>query len=170
MFESEAREYRPELIPRRGEANAWLFAVAALIGLFLLSQTVDSVPGWVWVSCGFLAFSALTISFGNWMDRNTRITLETGGIRFENGLRRVQFHWQEIQKVAVLPAQLGKSVRVVGEASHFGFKTLGEVQFRGKVRGRTGFAEGEAILDVILQNTGLVLTEESNNAYYYARG
>jgi hypothetical protein len=47
---------------------------------------------------------------------------------------------------------------------------LGEVQFEGEVRGRTGFADGQAILDVILRETGLVLVEESDNAYYYARG
>ena len=72
--------------------------------------------------------------------------------------------------MAVLPARWGKSVQVVGEKSHFGFKTLGEVQFQGKVRGQTGFAKGQAILDVVLRETGLILVDESNNAYYYARG
>jgi hypothetical protein len=78
--------------------------------------------------------------------------------------------WPEVQKVAVLPARLGKTVQVIGEKSHFEFKTLGEVQFQGEVRGRTGFPDGQAILDVILREAELVLVEESNNAYYYARG
>jgi hypothetical protein len=82
----------------------------------------------------------------------------------------VRLGWSEIQKVAILPARWGRSVQVIGEKSHFGFKTLGEVQFQGEVRGRTGFPEGQAVLDVILHETGLVLVEESNNAYYYARG
>ena len=170
MSESKVREFRPELMPRRGEVNAWLLAVAAAVGLLILNQTLDIVPGWTWIFCGFLAFSALSISFGNWMDRKTRIVLEVGGINFENGLRRVRLSWHEVQKVAVLPARWGKSVQVVGEKSHFGFKTLGEVQFQGKVRGQTGFAKGQSILDVVLRETGLVLVDESNNAYYYARG
>ena len=169
MSESETREFQPELIPRRGEINAWLLAVAAMVGLLILNQTMNIVPGWTWVFCGFLAFSALSISFGNWMDRKTHIALEADGISFENGLRRVRLSWHEVQKVAVLPARWGKAVQVVGETSHFNFKTLGEVEFQGKVRGQTGFPDGQAILDIVLRETGLVLIEESNNAYYYAR-
>ena len=77
--------------------------------------------------------------------------------------------WQEVQKVAVMPAHWGKSVQVIGEKTHFWFKTLGEVHFQGEVRGRTGFSEGKIILDLILRETGLDLVEESKNAYYYAR-
>ena len=170
MPERETREFRPELIPRRGEVNAWLMTLAAAVGLFVLNQTLDVVPGWTWVFCGFLAFSALSISLGNWMDRQTRVRLEADGIRFENGLRRVRLSWPEVQKVAVLPTRWGKSVQIVGEKSYFEFKTLGEVHFQGEMRGRTGFAEGQAILDLVLRKTGLELVEESNNAYYYARG
>jgi len=170
MPESETREFRPELMPRRGEMNAWLMTLAATVGLLFLNQTMNIVPGWTWVFCGFLAFSAVSISLGNWMDRKTHIALEADSIRFENGLRRVRLRWPEVHKVAVLPTRWGKSVQVVGEKSHFDFKTLGEVHFRGEMRGRTGFAEGQAILDIILRKTGLELVEESNNAYYYARG
>ena len=170
MSESKVREFRPELMPRRGEMNAWLLAVAAAASLLILNQTLEIVPGWTWVFCGFLTFSALSISFGNWMDRKTYIALEANGINFENGLRHVRLSWHEVQKVAVLPARWGKSVQVVGEKSHFDFKTLGEVNFQGEMRGRTGFADGQAILDIILHETGLELVEESNSAYYYARG
>jgi hypothetical protein len=128
------------------------------------------VPAWAWIFWAFLLLSGLSISLGNWLDRNTVIWLETEGLRFENGLRRVRLDWDEVQRVAVLPARWGKSVQVIGDRSHFGFKTLGEVQFHGEVRGRTGFPDGQAILDVILRNAKLVLIEESNNAYYYARG
>jgi hypothetical protein len=127
------------------------------------------IPAWAWIFWVFLGFSGGSISLGNWLDRNTVIQLEADGIHFENGLRRVRLRWTEVQKVAVLPARWGKSVQVIGEQSHFDFKTLGEVQFQGEVRGRTGFPEGQEILDVILRETGLTLIEESNNAYYYAR-
>jgi hypothetical protein len=85
-------------------------------------------------------------------------------------LRQVRLLWPEVLKVAVLPTRWGKAVQVIGERSHFGFNTLGEVQNQGEVRGRTGFSEGQAILDVILREAGLLLVEESHNAYYYARG
>lgn len=169
MSESETREFRPELLARRGEWTAWSLALAASAGMWFLNLS-GYIPVWAWIFWAFLLFSGVSISLGNWLDRDTVICLEADGIRFENGIRRVRLRWREVQKVAVLPARWGKSVQVIGEKSHFEFKTLGEVQFQGEVRGRTGFAEGQTILDVILRETGLVLVEESNNAYYYARG
>jgi len=169
MSENEKREFRPELISRRGEWTAWGLALAASLGIWLLNRN-GYVPIWAWIFWAFLLFSGVSISLGNWLDRNSVIWLESDGIRFENGLRRVRLRWPEIQKVTVLPSRWGKSVQVIGEKSHFSFKTLGEVKFQGEVRGRTGFSEGQAILDVILHEANLELVEESNNAYYYARG
>jgi hypothetical protein len=169
MSDSEPREFHPVLLPRRGEWTAWVLTLAATIGMWFLNRS-GYIPAWAWIFWAFLLFSGVSISLGNWLDRNTVIWLEAGGVRFENGLRRVRLSWREIQKVAVLPTRLGKSVQVIGEKSHFGFKTLGEVQYQGEMRGRTGFPEGKTILDVILGKAGLDLVEESNNAYYYARG
>jgi hypothetical protein len=169
MSKSTTHEFRPELMSRRGEWTAWALALAAGIGMWFLNRS-GYIPAWAWIFWVFLLFSGVSISLGNWLDRNTVIRLDVDGIRFENGLRRVRLSWFEVQKVAVLPARWGKSVQVIGNESHFGFKTLGEVQFQGEVRGRTGFPEGQSILDTILDETGLELVEESNSAYYYARG
>jgi len=169
MSAKETQEFRPELLSRRGEGTAWALALVASVGMWLLNRN-GYIPSWAWIFWAFLFFSGISISLGNWLDRNTVIWLRADGIRFENGLRQVRLSWSEVQKVAVLPARIGKSVQVIGEKSHFGFKTIGEVQFQGEVRGRTGFPDGQKILDVILRETGLVLVEESNNAYYYARG
>ena len=169
MSDLETREFHPELMPRRGELNAWLLFAATGVGVFLLSRMMPVVPSWAWFFLGFLGFSALSISLGNWMDRKTLIVLDGNGIHFENGIRSVRLGWHEVQKVAVLPARWGKDVQVVGEKSHFGFKTLGEVQFQGKVRGRTGFVDGQNILDTILRETGLQQADQKGNAYYYSR-
>jgi hypothetical protein len=169
MLESEGRKFRPELLSRRGEWTAWALVFAASLGIWFWNQS-GYFPLWAWIFWAFLLFSATSISLGNWLDEHTVIWLEPDGIRFENGLRRVRLCWPEVRKVAVLPARWGKAVQVIGEKSHFEFKTSGEVQFRGEVRGRTGFPEGQAILDGILREAGLSLVEESNNAYYYTRG
>lgn len=151
---TEPRTFTPELQPRQGEANAWLFALAATAGLLLI-QRWAIVPSWVWLFIGFLYFSALSISLGNWMDRHTRLTLLPEGVAYENGLRRVRISWGEIQQVRVSPARWGRKVEVIGNKAHFTFQTGGEVRFRGEVRGRTGFAQGEAILNEILHAAGL---------------
>jgi hypothetical protein len=169
MSGNETHEFRPELMSRRGEGTAWALALTASLGMWFLNRS-GYIPVWAWIFWAFLLFSGISISLGNWLDRNTVIQLGTDGIRFENGLRRVRLRWSEVQKVAVLPARWGRAVQVIGERAHFGFKTLGKVQFQGEERGRTGFTEGQKILDVILRETSFVLVEESNNAFYYARG
>jgi len=169
MFENETREFRPELISRRGETTAWALALVVSLSLFALHWVLGTIPAVAWVFWGFLLFAALSISLGNWMDRRTVIRIDPDGIAFENGLRRVRLGWPEIRKVNVLPARWGQSVQVIGDASHFEFRTLGKVEFQGEVRGRVGFAAGQEMLEHILKTSGLELVKKAEQARYYAR-
>lgn len=103
------------------------------------------------------------------MDRQTVLRVDADKISFVNGLRHASFGWDEIEKVNVIPLRWGKSVQVIGGGAHFEFRTLGEVQYQGEVRGRLGFAEGEAVLSHILKSTNLVLSKEEKGRYYYSR-
>jgi len=103
------------------------------------------------------------------MDRQTRLQLFPDGVAYENGLRRVRLMWGEIRQVRVLPARWGKSVQVIGETAHFEFKTLGEVKFRGELRGRTGFAQDEAILAAIIRAAGLLAVKREEPYTIYSR-
>lgn len=162
----EQNSFSPELLPRRGEINAWVFALIATGGLVALHYWTQ-VPFWVWFFIAFLYFSALSISLGNWMDRRTHIQLSADGIAYENGLRRVHLRWNEIKQVRVLLARWGQTVQVLGDSAHFEYNTLGEIKFRGELRGRTGFAEGEAILETILRSADLAaLTREAPYTIY----
>ena len=164
----EQEIFTPELLPRRGEWNAGVFALAATVGLFII-QTWAIVPAWVWIFVAFLYFSALSISLGNWVDRRTHLTLFLGGVAYENGLRRVRLGWDEIETVRVQPARWGRSVQVIGKSSHFSFNTLGEVKFRGELRGRTGFARGDAILDIVIRSAGLLSVTRREPYTIYSR-
>lgn len=164
----EIQIFTPELLPRRGEWNAWAFALTATVGLVII-RTWAIVPAWVWLFIGFLYFSALSISLGNWMDRHTRLTLFPNGVAYENGLRRARLGWDEIQNVRVSPARWGKTAQVIGESSHFSFTTLGEVKFRGELRGRTGFAQGDAILDSIIRSAKLLTVTHQESYTIYSR-
>lgn len=164
----EQETFIPELLPRRGEWNAWLFTLAATAGLLII-RTWAIVPVWVWFFVAFLCFSALSISLGNWMDRRTCLTLFPDGVAYENGLRQVRLAWDEIQRVRVLPARWGRTVQVIGESSHFSFNTLGEVKFRGELRGRTGFVQGDAILDIVIRSSGLLAVTRREPYTIYSR-
>jgi len=161
-------EFRPDLLSRRGEWTAWVLFLAVCVGMIFLKRTAF-IPAWAWIFWFFLFFSALSITLGNWMDRHTIIKMEINGIRYENGLRRVKLDWTAIQQVIVLPSRLGQSVQVISQEGRFSFKTMGEVAFQGEVRGRTGFADGQDILNHIVNESGLKLADEVNNALYYTR-
>lgn len=169
MSENAPQAFQPVLISRRGEWMAWGFFLVVSIEVLYLRLSLF-VPVWAWVLWALLLFSSISISLGNWVDRRTFLRLEEDRICFENGLQRVKLGWSEVRQVSVLPARWGQLIRVASSRTGFSFKTLGEVSFQGKTIGQTGFAQGQAILDFILRKSGLRLVEESNNAYYYARG
>jgi hypothetical protein len=163
----ETKAYTPELLPRRGEFTAWVLTVVITLGFYFLSRP-GPIPAVAWLFVIFFAFSAASISLGNWMDRRTFIRMEPDGIVFENGLRKTHLTWDAIEEVRTSPERWGLSVQVLGGRVHFAFSTLGEMQFGGQVHVRTGFAEGKVILDEIIRAAGLtkMLHNGSFNIYF----
>ena len=166
---SEAKEFRPEITSRRGEASAWVAAVGMVAALYLAEARLGSVAAYMWMFAGLLVFSALSISLGNWMDRRTVLRLHSDSVEFENGLRSVRLAWPEVQKVTVSAARFGKRVDVIGQAAHFTFKMLSETGMMNEQVFRTGFAAGQTILDAVLKSSGLQFKSEAEGVYYYAR-
>lgn len=148
---------------------AWgltLVVGSAWVIMGLLGQTL---PTAVPVLAVFLLGAALSMSLGNWMDRQTILRLEEEGVFFVNGLRRVQLQWDQIRQVQVFPSTWGKNVRVIGPGTQFTFRTLGEVKVQDEVKGRMGFADGERILRRILEKAKLKKVDQNGSGYYYAR-
>jgi hypothetical protein len=170
----EIGEFKPELVSRRSELIAWggaLLVNGIWIALIVFSKTMSF---WLPILGIPLLLIAIGMSLGNWMDRKTRIKLDTEGIYFTNGLRRADLTWDEIQEVRVLPAQWGEKVQVFGEKVYFAFHTLGEVTSNGRVLGRTGFQDGDKILRNILENSGFSGSKQMDlgdqqEGYYYSR-
>lgn len=169
--EKQAQEFLPELNSRRGELIAWGSAMLVAAGWLVLAASGNRVPGSVPFLGILLLLAALSISLGNWMDRRTRLRVSADGIHFQNGLRDVHLGWDEIRQVQVYPGKWGKRVSVIGPASHFEFRTLGEVSVQGETKGRMGFGEGERILRRILEAADLVPKPDSQSTdpYYYIR-
>lgn len=165
---SDVREFRPEILPRRGELTAWGLSVGLTVLMLIFNSRWGAVPGFVWAFLTFLLFSASSISLGNWVDRRTVIRLEADGIHFENGLRSVSLTWPEVQNVAVIATRGGKRVQVQSEKSHFSFKLYNETSLLGQTM-RSGFTGGQEILDTVLKSSDLKLQGETQGVYYYGR-
>jgi hypothetical protein len=162
-------EFRPELLSRRGEGMAWLTTLLWFVAWTILSVIGRPVLSFVPVLSFLFLLIAASISLGNWVDRQTVLHIEDGGVAFKNGLRNVHLAWDQIKELQVFNSNWGKKVRVIGERAHFDFRTLGEVTMGGQLKGRLGFIQGEAILRQILRKTRLVEVEHTGNSYYYAR-
>ena len=172
--EPVGHEFRPKLIPRRGELIAWLGSLIVGVGWVILAVFGPGVNLLILIVFILLSLVAASISLGNWMDRKTRLSLEPGGVEYHNGLRSVRMDWAEIQEVRVFPAQWGRKVQVIGDKAYFGFSTLGEVKVNDRLIGQTGFADGEMILQRIVENANLNQIQPSQaglpeNSYYYSR-
>lgn len=172
---STPREFTPERLPVRGEITGWSVAI-----VILATATILRFVGSQWANLSLIMavvfiLSAASISLGNWMDRKTVIRLSRDGISYTNGVRHSEMRWDEIQAVRVIPKQWGaREVQVVGETPrgkiHFEFRTLGTVNYQGQERGRTGFADGEFLLETILRMAHMQSAPSDNPAYsYYAR-
>jgi len=166
---AEPREYRPELLPRRGEWVAWSLSIIALTVWLILALLDQLVFASFKLLAGILLLAALAISLGNWMDRRTFLRVEPQGLHFENGLRKTSLRWEEIRSVEVYPSNMGDKVRVLGDNNSFNFRTLGEVRLQGDLKGRMGFSDGEQILRQILRTSRLKEVRQAREVYYYSR-
>ena len=164
------QKYHPELISRRGEMIAWLtFSLAGATWAVLLLMGASIHPALRFLTF-FLLGSGLVISFGNWMDRKTLLCLDADGIQYQNGLRKISLQWDDILRVEVYPSNWGDKVNVRSAQQQFNFRTLGEVEVKGDVKGRMGFANGEEILQQIITNAGLEGEQQPSGGYSYRRG
>ena len=162
-------EYRPILLSRRGEYTAWGLALVCLVALLILVVGGYRVHPALPVLTGLLVLAGMGISLGNWMDRKTVIRIDNTGIEYHNGLRNTRMHWEAIERVEVYPHEWGDKVRVLSKDSRFNFRKLGEVKVGGETKGSMGFAEGDQILMIILQEAALKEIRHNDEGYYYAR-
>jgi hypothetical protein len=158
--------FRPLIENRRTELFAWILAVIMI--LTSLFNPIASGIGQLFtiILVGFFSLSAIFISFGNWLERRTSLTLADAGIEYKNGIRHVRINWKEIKEVRIYPSGKGSKVVVYGDYGHFSFQTLTEVLKDGKVKVRYGFEKGAEILKMILQRSDLRGVEKRHAERY----
>ena len=163
------REFFPEKLPIRGEKVSW--ALTGVSGVTWLIMTMANIPVFWFIPALFILFlfSSLIIRLGNWMDANTAICLHDTGINYKDGLRNISLSWNEIDQIEIFHSTFGKKITVKGSNRRFNFRTLGVVEFKGQVKGRLGFSEGEMILKIILERSHLSTINKSSSGYYYTR-
>lgn len=167
---STVQVFKPLLTSRRSEVSAWaLTVVMFLVVLFAPLEGRGKLGGIVFLV--FLGLSGLTMSIGNWVERNTYLRIAEDGITYFNGAREISLGWKKITRVEVVPSRFGDRIRVNSDSARFRFQSLGNISMNEKISGRVGFEQGEQILETILEQSGLAGAErqQTNGTYYYSR-
>jgi hypothetical protein len=171
MSESGALEFHPVQTSRRVEIGTWVLAAVLFATWWVLQVNQAAFAGTAVMLFAFTLFAAFGISLSGWMDRRSVIRLDRSGVFFQNGLRRLELAWDQVEQIRVLKAQAGsKRVQVLGPRAYFEFRTLATIRLNGQERARSGYEEGERILEMLLDQTGLTESETSSAHVYYARG
>ncbi len=142
--------YSPLVIDRQGERMAWSLAVAVLALLLFLRWRMQTWVLALLVLFGLLLLAGVMISFGGWMERNTRIEADPKEIRYRNPLRERRLPWPEVRRVSVYPRGSGWRVHVESERELFTFQSRTVI---GTGLGRpveTGVEGGMALVSAIV--------------------
>jgi hypothetical protein len=167
---STVQEFKPLLTPRRSELTAWgLTVLMSLVVIFAPLKGLGKSGGMIFLV--FLGFSAVMMSVGNWVERNTYLRIEDDRVTYYNGAKEVSLGWEEITRVEVLSSRFGDRIIVSSESAGFRYQSLGNINMNGKISGRVGFEHGEQILEMILEQSGLARAErrQTDRSYYYSR-
>jgi len=167
---STNHEYKPLLVPRRSEFNAWGLTLILLIVLIFSSLEGRGKVGGV-ILLVFLVLSSTTMSIGNWIDRKTYLRIGEQSVIYFNGAREVSLPWKDISRVEIIPGKFGDKIIVSSTEKRFRFQALGKIKMSEKVSGQVGFEQGTQILETILEKSGLATAERkpADSYEYYSR-
>ncbi len=162
---SEGEVFRPADPSRRGEAIAWLCAVAvALLGGAVFWRTGRMPPLTVSLLALFVVAGAL-ISFGNWMDRSTRIQIDGPRLSYTSPLRKVRLRLEEVSEVWAIPAGRGWRIVVRGPGMSFQYRTGSTISLGATREMPIGFPEGRRLAAAIRKGAGLGPPEAADRGW-----
>jgi hypothetical protein len=141
--------YRPNPPRRRGELIAWASAVALGIMNVVLYRLEERFQIFALILFLFFALAALLISFGNWMDANTNIYIDSKRVHFSSPLRNVNLEGNSIEELWTEKTGKAWRVAVFGRGKYFTFSTESELRGGSNHAMRIGIVGGEQLARMI---------------------
>jgi hypothetical protein len=159
--------FKPEQ-GRRGEWVAWASALALAIVIALQTQLAGEASAVVIGFFIFVCLAAILITFANWMERSTTITITAAGVHYASPLRKTELHWSQIEEIWLAPSRSSWRISVSGEMGHFNFQTLLTLE---SVAGsaRMGIAGGKQLAAHIIRESGMVHPEYQDGIWIWKR-
>ena len=161
--------YRPVPPDPSGLRTAWvLFGISFAAGVYLRYFAYE-VPFVFWLASILLLLVALGISLSHWLEGQTVLSVNDGGIRFETPLRKVEFAWSEIDELWGGKIRGGWKYMVSGLDAAFRFQSLVVIRSASGREVRSGFIEGQRLAQRIYQAAGLEELEQPDDIWIYRK-
>lgn len=161
------RVFNPEHT-RRGEWVAWMSALALALVMALQAVMGGSVASIVRVMFLVVLGAACLITYANWMERNTSISLTPAGVEYSSPLRKVEMRYSHIEEIWLASSRSAWRISVVGESGHFNFQTLVALESMAG-SARMGIAEGKQLAAHLIRESGLVNPEHRDGMWIWQR-
>ncbi|HUS83823.1 MAG TPA: hypothetical protein VMX56_01660 [Anaerolineales bacterium] len=153
------KTYRLITLNRSGEWIAWLLVLALGILDAVLLSRLGSISLAAFIFSILFLLAASAISFSNWLDRNTKITVSESGLVYQTPMRRVAMTWQDVGSLMLTRRGAGWYVMVAGDHNVFTFQTPTSIKGPIGREARTGIDSGEQLAAVIARQADLVEIE-----------
>lgn len=168
-MELTERSFRPYPPDRKGEILAWVITLGAvLIGVLMRSRTGE----WPAVTIGLALFTGLaaaSITFGNWVDRATRIWVTQEEVQYRNGLRTLTIRWEDVRGLSAYPLARGWRIEVENPAGRLSFRTPAELKFASLEGMWIGIQDGHELVRVLIAGARLGAIERQGEGWRLSR-
>lgn len=167
--ELTARSYRPYPPDRKGEILAWLCTAGVLLAGALWQWKIGEMPAAIIGLTVFVGLAAILITFGNWVDRSTRIDVNPDGIKYQNGLRSLMIGWGVVRGLRAFPLRRGWRLEVENPIGRLSFRSPAELQLGSFEGMQVGIEYGDDLARDIVAGAQLARLERQDDGWYLSR-
>lgn len=167
---SSEENFRPLPPNRRAEFVAWAcLVVVALVSCasYRRSGQIASLAVFFLI---FFSFSAVLISFGNWMESHTRITLSTEEVIYRSPVRKVTLCLKDIEELWVSDTGYGWRVAIRGVGKFFTYRTAARLGKRTNQVVSIGIEDGARLAGLIRSMAQLPSPVLDGNTWFCRKG
>lgn len=162
------KTYNPNQNNRRSEFFIWMLTLLlmALSG-YLINNGLENLI----INIGVIGMviTALFLSFGNWIDRNSSLTLSKSNLTYSSGFRNISLGWDEIHELYVYPGKYADRIFVMGQNRRITFSL--QKDLKNNATAKLGFPKGNEIMNKIHAETKITKSSKKSkkNYYYYSK-
>lgn len=149
LDQAEAETFRPWIGSRRGEAIAWGCALVLGVLLVFLFRRGEPLPCMGMGLFAFLVLAAATMSFSNWLERNTFIEVDRDAVTYASPIRNARLEWKHIERLAAAKTGTSWRILVSGDEGYFQYRTEGVVGGGTRSPLQIGVRDGERLTALI---------------------